>query len=651
MIESCYSIGKAKLQDLPPEESRKAFLDSQTIMPDHPFGLDESQNAYEIVVNLLPDKDQIKLELGKELIPENRTDFFAFELLGQRSKKIYFCTNNLYYHLTSIDEMLSYLDDKLSGKFPDFRQYIESIHSQFYTTTTDGKSCLNFQKLDSGQLKSFHGYLGDAEDKFTKVKSAFLELVSKDIYGQTRKGFANNINICSLKVDGKYFHKGRFARDYIDVVYYERFQRFFQDTEPMVQSEAVCSLCGQTKPVTGKINIPTKFYGTTDTIFFENLEQKSAYKSFASCEECYSWLMTGIDHTQQHFQDTLFRVKYYLIPNVQTIKKSQNLDAQVSYIQSILNYRSSDLHEELRSHDKLIDEMLTTNTRFDFLFYWLDQASFNVVESIPDVEFQQFHSLFGTIRNLHQTFYINLFDTPITLNSLYWLLFPNRFSHGKNPDSEIYRKELVRLFGSLVKGAPVQYRYLLRRFNDIFHKTYHKNERDLGILKRPLDMNILLSVFSANAKLQGSRQMNGEAKIFTEIPDDEIQKFFEVHENIYKGQPHRQGLVLLGSLMNGILYKQQQENKSSTVLDKLNFDGMPVRRLSTFVNEISEYLKLYDEYRYNTLRHAAMIDRLQGIENSSLTKDEVVFYILTGISLGKYIGIEAAREKQAEEKS
>ena len=655
MIESCYTIGKAKLQDLPPEESRKVFLDSQTIMPKHPFGLDESQNAYEIVVNLRPDKDQIKLELGKELIPMNRAHFFAFELLGQRSKKIYFSTNNLYYHLTSIDEMLSYIEDKLPGKFPDFRQYLASVHSQFYTTTTDGKPCLNLQKLDTHQLKAFHGYLDDAEKKFTKVKSAFLEVVSKEVCGQSRKGFANNINICSLKVDGEYFHKGQFANDYIDIVYYERFQRFFDEAEPMVQSEAVCSLCGQTKPVTGKINIPTKFYGTTDTIFFENLEKKAAYKSFASCEECYAWLMTGIDRIQQHYQETLFRVKYFLIPNIQTIKKSQNLDKQVSYIQSILNRRPSDLDKELRTHDELIDEMLRSNTRFDFLFYWLDQASFNVVEDIPDVEFQRIHNLFNTIHKLHRSFYVEFFDNPITLNSLYWLLFPNKHSHGKGktkPDNEIYRKELIRLFGALVKGTAVQYRYLLRRFNEISHKTYYnsnKSDRVQRLLKRALDMNTLLSVFSANAKLQGSRHMNGEANSFTEIPDDKIQEFFQVHEDIYKGQQHRQGLVLLGALMNSILYKQQQEEKSATVLDKLNFDGIPVRRLSTFINEISEYLKLYDEYRFNAVRHAVMIDRLQGIENSSLTKDEVVFYILTGISLGKYIGIEAAHEKQAEE--
>lgn len=417
----------------------------------------------------------------------------------------------------------------------------------------------------------------------------------------------------------------------------------------MVQAEAVCSLCGHEKQITGKVSIPTKFYQTTNSTFFENLDQKSAYKSFASCEECYRWLMTGIDHVQQNYQSTLFRVKYFLLPVNIGHGNTNAPDRYVSYIQNLLNKRPSGLTEELQSHSDLIDELVFTNQRFDFLFYWLDQASFNVIENIPDVEYKNIQSIFNTIADLHNKLYVALFENPITLNSLYWLLFPNRQSHGKNPDSEIYRKELIRLFGALVKGTPVQYQYLLRRFNDIFHKTYYQSDRNLKILKRTLDMNILLSVFSNNAKLHGSKQMIGEKQSFTTIPDDEVQRFFNAHEDIYKTQPHRQGLVLLGLLMNGILWKQQQEGKSSTVLDKLNFDGMPVRRLSTFINEISEYLKLYDEYRYNALRHAAMIDRLQGIENSALTKDEVVFYILTGISLGKYLGIEAARKKQAEE--
>lgn len=649
MIDSCYTIGKQKLQDLSAEESRKTFLASQTIMPERPFGLDESERAYEIVVNLQPGEDRIQLELGKELIPENRKGFFAFELLGQRSKKIYFSTNNIYYHLTSINEMRAYVDEKLDSKFPGFREYLESLYTQFFTTTSDEKSCLDMQKLVPDQRRAFDTYLGDDEPKFSKVKGAFIELTSKEIYGQSRKNFANNVNICSLKVDGEYIQSGEFTGEYIDIVYYERFQRFFHESENMVRSEAVCSLCGRKKQITGKVSIPTKFYQTTNSTFFENLEQNSAYKSFASCEECYRWLMAGIDHVQQNYQNTLFRVNYFLLPKNIGHGNTNTSDRYVSYIQNLLNRRPSGLNEELQTHSDLIEELICSNQRFDFLFYWLDQASFNVIENITDVEYKNIQSIFDTIADLHSKLYVDLFENPITLNSLYWLLFPNRQSHRKNPDNEIYRKELIRLFGALVKGAPVQYQYLLRRFNVIFHNTYYQNDRNLKILKRALDMNILLSVFSKNANLHGSKQMNGEKQSFTNIPDDEVREFLNAHQDIYRDQPHRQGLVLLGLLMNGILWKQQQEGKSSTVLDKLNFDGMPVRRLSTFINEISEYLKLYGEYRYNALRHAAMIDRLQGIENSALTKDEVVFYILTGISLGKYLGIEAAREKRAEE--
>jgi CRISPR-associated protein Csh1 len=102
--------------------------------------------------------------------------------------------------------------------------------------------------------------------------------------------------------------------------------------------------------------------------------------------------------------------------------------------------------------------------------------------------------------------------------------------------------------------------------------------------------------------------------------------------------------------MNQVLKEQQKENKSANILDKLSFDGMPVRRVKKFTKDITEILNIYDKYNVNQLLHAQMIDRLQGIENSSLNKDEVVFYILSGLSFGRYLGHKYYNNKKGDEK-
>ena len=60
-------------------------------------------------------------------------------------------------------------------------------------------------------------------------------------------------------------------------------------------------------------------------------------------------------------------------------------------------------------------------------------------------------------------------------------------------------------------------------------------------------------------------------------------------------------------------------------------------------------MKNYDEYHFNAATHAAMMDRLTGIENSHVKNHEVVFYLLTGLSLGRYIGITESKKQKSKE--
>jgi CRISPR-associated protein Csh1 len=234
-------------------------------------------------------------------------------------------------------------------------------------------------------------------------------------------------------------------------------------------------------------------------------------------------------------------------------------------------------------------------------------------------------------------------------NDLYWLLFPNYRSHN-NPDPKLYRKEMLNLFDSIMKGKNIDYNYLVRKFMAILNKRYYfnkKNEKE--VIAHPLKMNLMLSWLSQITNLKGGYKVS-EGRSFTEIEHDDIKEFFVVHSDTYEDNSYRQGLFLLGVLMNQVLKEQQQENKSANILDKLSFDGMPVRRVKKFVKDITEMLNIYDKYNFNQLLHAQMIDRLQGIENSSLNKDEVVFYILSGLSFGRYLGHKYYNNKKGDEK-
>ena len=649
MIKSFQEIGKLQLEGLSDSQKRKKFLETQTILPNEPNSDNDDADKYrEIIINLDLDNDEIEIKSGDELYEENREQFFGFELLGRRSKKIYFTCNNLYYHLLTVPQMLDYIDDKFQqSQFKEFQFFLENLKDNFYNTNGK-KSFLKFEKFKDSTADKLTEYLDDKEINHKNMQNVLDEYVSKDILGSTRKNFVNNLDIFSLKINGKYITESEYNDDYIDIVYFERQGRFFDQSEKMVKEYALCGTCNEKKLVTGKIDIPTKFYVTSSPYFFENLNDDNAYKSFGICQECYQEVMVGISKVEQNYYGRLFnRLRYYVIPK--NINKDENYDRALEIIKDIF----ADQPEGDKDHfEKLKKLKKKRDFKMDFLFWRPDQASFIVLDSIDDVSYDDIKSIFRSLRKVNQDTYGHESDArnyKLYFNDLYWLLFPNYRSHN-SPDPKLYRKEMLNLFDSIMKGKDIDYNYLVRKFMTILNKRYYfnkKNEKE--VIAHPIKMNLMLNWLSQITNLKGGYKVR-EGSNFTEIEDEDVKKFFEVHSETYEDNSYRQGLFLLGVLMNQVLKEQQKENKSANILDKLSFDGMPVRRVKKFTKDITEILNIYDKYNVNQLLHAQMIDRLQGIENSSLNKDEVVFYILSGLSFGRYLGHKYYNNKKGDEK-
>lgn len=133
-----------------------------------------------------------------------------------------------------------------------------------------------------------------------------------------------------------------------------------------------------------------------------------------------------------------------------------------------------------------------------------------------------------------------------------------------------------------------------------------------------------------------------EGGSITEISKKEYRTFFETHKDIYGDNLYRQGLFLLGTVISKI--KWAQKDKSSNFLKKLNFNGMLTRRIPSLVNQVRDYSNIYKVYEEEGI-WGNIMDRLQGIEKSALKPDEVVFYLLTGISFADYLGKKYAYEQ------
>ena len=135
----------------------------------------------------------------------------------------------------------------------------------------------------------------------------------------------------------------------------------------------------------------------------------------------------------------------------------------------------------------------------------------------------------------------------------------------------------------------------------------------------------------------------------SEIIKQEYKDFFNTHTAVYGDNSYRQGLFLLGTVISRVAYAQRKKGEgrkdSSTFLAKINYDGIPARRVDKLVNEVKKYSIIYDVFKDPGI-WGNITDRLQGIETSILKPDEVVFYLLTGISFQDYLGMKSALDKK-----
>ena len=140
--------------------------------------------------------------------------------------------------------------------------------------------------------------------------------------------------------------------------------------------------------------------------------------------------------------------------------------------------------------------------------------------------------------------------------------------------------------------------------------------------------------------------MSGES--ITEILKQDYKDFFDIHKGIYENQNYRQGLFLLGTIIAKI--KKAQGDKNINILSKLNYSALSVRRVQTFLNKIFETEQIYKKNIFIEENVWANItDRLQGIEKTNMKTEEIIFYILSGLSYSNYLSQKYSKEKKSKE--
>jgi CRISPR-associated protein Csh1 len=647
-------LGKSILQkagyfDIKEEnQKREIFLRIQSIVPNPR----ENRAKNAIAINFETQKREFTFEWDKEITPGNRDYFFAFSVGAPRDRKKFLSTNNLRsFYKKVFDDSLSYLTDKRDkgetrewfseNIIHDYDKLIQKILDTFYVK--EGKDyILNKERLSSDKKESLLKIEERLREKQKSSKPIPVEilyntLINKEFLGKEGKSEDEFPPVILAKIDGKSILEYKNLKpSYINLVYYDLFERFFIEN---AQKNKICHICAQKKEVIGEIPLQMKFYGTTNYLYFENLKNQVAYRSFSICRECLKEVLTGMRYTSNELRDWILGISCYLVPSMET--EEENFEKKYKSIFKLLN-KSGGYQKDIEEIERLLRRSARKKFYFNLLFFEKNKQEFNIIKLISNIEYKILVSKLKLFHDINKTYQLSLLKNSIGLNDLRFHLFPSKYTHNKS-DPALYRKDVLDLLEAFLHGYPVNYYVLIKRFMHIYRLKFHRDNNDaLAAFK----MVLWLSIFNKIKPLKGVETMEGKAgNTVTEIQNENYRKFIEAHQTIYEKNFHRQGLFLLGIVINSIIYAQR--DKSSSFMKKLNFSGIPARRVNRLVGEVQNFYQIYNKDIYEEPGiWGNIMDRLQGIEESSMNPEEIVFYILTGISYANYIGRKKGMEKK-----
>lgn len=657
MIEAIRRIGKIKRRELDKDNFKEGFLQelSNPIKIHYEkWSKEDKENKpisiKKIILNLDLKTKEIKIKCDEDLSSEKQ---LVFSPASPNGGKINFNTNNLKYYIeNTIPDLIRFIEEKIPNpeKYRKFIDYLKKYRDVFYKKfeKKDKKGKVRYAFLLNFDL------VKDKEDceNFEEVVLRKLNIPKRDF--KSYKTFF-------LYLDDKNVLNNKFKRDFLEIKYFQLVESFFEVKKKGkgVKEEKYFHLKDIKDKITNNIDILTKFYMTDKSTFFENFDKKNAYKSFSVNQKTYEELLLGVNEIWNSLNFYFAGLRYLLVP------KSEDFLEDLEDNIKIIGEDLKKIEGNKKEYQKLEEISGIKDWSFDMLFYGKDQSAFNIFKIINDLSYFNLTEILKVLREIDNKSDIR--DTPnkkLEENGYpkrYFAFNLNQFwgsiyawtTIGKFKDKQVlYRTEFLDYLDCIYNRRKIKQGKLIKKIL-LNLKKHHYNKRNIF----PLILNSFNSlIFLLKLDLIKNKKMEKEKKIFSEeLSNKDIESFFEDYPEVFgnnlENGIEKQGLILLGYLVNQVIFSQG--NRSKNFINKINFDGIKKDKLNSFILEVIEFLNIYSKndkplIGWNKKIILGMQERLINITKSILTREEITYYILFGNFLGAYIGIKKGTQKEDE---
>jgi CRISPR-associated protein Csh1 len=466
----------------------------------------------------------------------------------------------------------------------------------------------------------------------------------------------DEVSIYTIQLDGRCLSKDV---DYLSLIRYEKIGGLFDKWHRKRKfrnkvDEGLCSLCNKKDITTSyTTNLKLKYY-MTDKIGFSSDLDGQFIKNFNLCKTCYENVLVGERYTKEKLRTWVGRMTLFVIPKL--IFKNENLDidklsSEIKDItKTIINI------ESIKKFVRKLDRNQYNNTIINFLFYFDDGQKFKILKLIRDVpptRLDDIRKVEEEILALTNERYLDNFSYKINLKKIYYSI-----PIGESGDrKKVAHRKYLEVIDSIFSDRKIDYNFLIDQFTEVigiirsnrngFNISIKPNTKmtpDQILTDKILQLNFLLLFFSKLNLLKGGKIMGIKNLNMEGIPDEINQYWHDIE--IYNDEQKR-ALFLLGYLIGQVGSAQSKAgHKTKPILNKINFQGMDLSRISNLSNEILEKLMQYKIRDFNENVFAAfktLLDR--NIHNWQLSNQEDVFYLLSGYAFVSFLQLKRSKEK------
>jgi hypothetical protein len=364
------------------------------------------------------------------------------------------------------------------------------------------------------------------------------------------------------------------------------------------------------------------------------------------CEKCNQQVLIGIQYASIKLRTTLLGLQTIVLPEIkfefdndEELIDPQKLNMATKLLERIpLDQKRNDINT--------LNTLLRRIKEFTLLFY-----------NKPSPTSQEF-IINGMIKNINlkelitKTEHLNKMVQDYILGSLYgyqailsfeglrYLILPSKESHpGLNQyDYTVLNKIIISTLGTYIYERKFQYYDLICMFADIYNRKNNnlKTENKYFLNITPFLMTLYLDHLIKFNQLEGVPIME-QSNLTSKLQDEKITAYFNTHSQIYENNFYAQGLFILGMYIAAIESEQRKKDIKSTLINRLNLRGIPVQKVKSLMAMVDEMGKVWNIY-YDSITENYYRECLQGIENSSLSPEEIVFHILCGRAYSNYLG-------------